>query len=120
MTGLEIIDRVDALEYNQYNTEQKLRWLYQLDGQIYQEVIERHEDAVELPEEYSTGNEQLLVSAPYGEPMYIAYLLAQIALYNGELSRYNAQVLAYNQQFSSWSADYNRRHMPRGATQFIF
>ena len=120
MTASEIINRVDELEFNQYSMEQKLRWLHQLDGQIYREVIERHEGAPSMPPLYITGQEELLVAEPYGEPLYIAFLLAQVALYNGEMSRYNSQVLAYNNQFDAWSADYNRRHMPIGVKQFIF
>ena len=120
MTGAEIIERLDALEFNQFDMEQKLRWLYQLDGQIYREVIERHEGAPEMPPLYMTGQEELLVGEPYGEQMYISYLLAQIALFNGEVMRYNTQVLSYNQQYSAWSADYTRRHMPKGAKRFIF
>lgn len=120
MKGIEIIERVDSLEYNQYDTEQKLRWLHQLDGQIYREVIERHEGAPPMPPSYITGQEELLVGEPYGEPMYTSYLLAQIALYNGEMSRYNTHGMSYNNQYMAWSADYNRTHMPTGARQFIF
>ena len=120
MTCGEIIERLDALEFNQFDMEQKLRWLHQLDGQIYREVIERHEGAPDMPPLYISGNEEPLVQEPYGEQMYISHLLAQVALYNGEPARYNMQVAAYNGLCGAWSADYTRRHMPRGARQFIF
>lgn len=120
MTGSEIIERLDELEFNQYSVEQKLRWLHQLDGQIYREVIERHEGAPSMPPLYITGQEELLVPEPYGEQMYLNYLLAQLALFNGEVPRYNMQASAYNVQYAAWSADYTRRHMPLGATQIIF
>lgn len=120
MTGLELIEQLDELEYNQYDTKQKLGWLYQLDGQIYREVIERHEGAPPMPSRYTTGNEELLIGEPYGEGIYISYMLAQIALFNGERARYNTQVISYNQQYDAWCADYNRRNLPKGARQFIF
>ena len=38
MKAMDIIDRLDGLEPNQYSPEQKLRWLSILDGKIYEEV----------------------------------------------------------------------------------
>ena len=39
MKAMDIIDRLDGLEPNQYSPEQKLRWLSILDGKIYEEVL---------------------------------------------------------------------------------
>lgn len=51
MQAADIISEVDALEPNQYGMEFKLRWLSDLDGQIFDEVMKQH-----LP---LTGNERL-------------------------------------------------------------
>lgn len=42
MTVSELITEVDALEPNQYNIEFKIRWLSDLDGQIFDEMIITH------------------------------------------------------------------------------
>ena len=43
MKAMDIIDRLDGLEPNQYSPEQKLRWLSILDGKIYEEVLRPRE-----------------------------------------------------------------------------
>lgn len=120
MTCAEIIERLDTLEFNQFDMEQKLRWIHQLDGQIYREVIERHEGAPDMPPLYKSGKEKPMIQEPYGEQIYTSYLLAQMALYYGEGARYNSQAAAFDRAYMAWSADYTRRHMPKGAKQFIF
>ena len=43
MTAAEAIAQADALEPNQYTQAQKLVWLAELDGQIFHEILARHE-----------------------------------------------------------------------------
>ena len=49
MKAIDIIERVDLLEPNDYSPEQKLHWLSSLDGKIFREVIKTHEGAVADP-----------------------------------------------------------------------
>ena len=44
MTAGEAIHRVDELEPNQFSDAQKLRWLSNHDGQIYEELVKTHAD----------------------------------------------------------------------------
>ena len=74
MTGNDIIALVDLKEPNSYTTDEKIRWLSNLDGKIFEEVIKQYEEYD--PEEdtftpYEDGSEELLVGAPYGEDMYV-------------------------------------------------
>lgn len=121
MKAMDIIDRVDLLESNEYSPEQKLRWLSTLDGKIYTEVILTHEGGkLDAMPEYETGQEELLVERPYGEDMYYYYLQAMIAAENSENSRYLKRSTQFNnayQQFVNW---YNRTHTPLNkGVQFI-
>ena len=53
---MDIIERLDLLEPNDYSPEQKLRWLNTLDGKIYREVIQTHEDVwTPFPDSYVSG-----------------------------------------------------------------
>ncbi len=45
MKAIDMIERVDLLEPNDYSPEQKLHWLSSLDGKVFRELIETHEDA---------------------------------------------------------------------------
>ena len=116
MKAIDIIERVDLLEPNDYSPEQKLHWLTSLDGRIFHEVIRTHEGAqTEEAPSYRTGDEQLLVGAPYGEDLYYYYLQAMIAAENSETQRYNKRMTLFNSAYTAFSAWYVRTHRPRQA-----
>lgn len=122
MKAMDLIDRVDLLEPNDYSPEQKLHWLSTLDGKVFREVIETHDDAevTELPE-YVNGDEELLIGAPYGEDIYYYYLQAMIAAENSETQRYNKRMTMFNAAYQGWTNFYNRTHMPkRAGSHFLF
>ncbi len=122
MKAMEVIERVDLLEPNDYSPEQKLHWLSTLDGKIFRELVETHEDAAvtELPA-YVNGGEELIVGAPYGEDVYYYYLQAMIAAENSETQRYNKRMTMFNAAYQAWTDFYNRTHRPkRAGTHVLF
>lgn len=122
MKAIDIIDRVDLMEPNQYSPEQKLRWLSALDGRIYLEVIAAHAlpgADRELPD-YQTGDEELLVSPPYADDLYYNYLQAMIAAENGENTRYNKRMALYNSAYTAWVNYINQRYMPLSGGEFRY
>ena len=122
MKAIDMIERVDLLEPNDYSPEQKLHWLSTLDGKILREVIETHGGAAaeELPE-YCNGDEELIVGAPYGEDLYYYYLQAMIAAENSETQRYNKRMTMFNAAYQEWTDFYNRTHKPkRAGAHFLF
>jgi len=119
--AMDMIERLDLLEPNDYSPEQKLRWLRSLDGKIYREVIKTHEDVWQpFPEEYTSGEETLLVGEPYGEDLYYYYLQAMVAAENGETQRYNKRMTLFNSAWQGWVNWYNRSHRPHGQGGFRF
>ena len=122
MKAMEVIERVDLLEPNDYSPEQKLHWLSTLDGKAFRELVETHEGAeiTELPV-YVNGGEELLIGAPYGEDVYYYYLQAMIAAENGETQRYNKRMTMFNAAYQEWTDFYNRTHKPkRAGAHFLF
>ncbi len=110
MKAMEIIDRLDGLEPNQYSPEQKLRWLSILDGKIYEEVLRPRETEPKGFTEYVNGNEELLVPFPYGDDVYLNYLQAMVALENAETQRYNKRLQFFNNAYAEYQNWYNRNH----------
>ena len=110
MTALEAIALTDALLPNAYDTACKLRWLSELDGMIFRELLSWHEDAPEAP---GTLREEdtLLVGAPY-HGLYADYLAAMIHMHDAEFERYSNAMLRYNSAYAAFACDYNRNHMP--------
>ena len=119
---MDIIDRVDLMEPNQYSPEQKLHWLSTLDGKLFYELVRpRHpEKEIQLP--YQSGQEELLIPAPYGEDIYYNYLQAMIAAENSEIQRYNRRMTMFNSLLTEFANWYNRVNAPLSGpdTKFIF
>ncbi len=115
MKAMDIIDRVDLLEPNDYSPEQKLHWLSTLDGKIWRKVIHTHEGGNAWCGPYRTGDEELIVGPPYGEDIYYHYLQAMIAAENSETQRYNKRMTMFNAAYQGFTNWYNRTHMPLGA-----
>lgn len=123
MTITQALEIVDRLTPNQYDMEDKIRWLSELDGIAHREVLRTHE--MDVPEEFHPYRPEqdldrtvLLIGAPYDE-IYRWYLDMKIAEANGETDRYNAAAGSYNQYFTAWQNYINRSYMPRErATHF--
>ena len=118
MTIQEAIDRVDMIKPNQFTFEQKLRWLSELDGLIYKELIMTHEHAADpelVEHDASTPAEtELLVPFPYTD-IYLHYLSSQIDLGNAEIGKYNNNKQLFNNAYLTYSDYYTRTHMPLSA-----
>ena len=115
MTIMEALGRLDALRHNTFRQEEKIRWLSQVDGLIFKELISTHEGGGDFqPYDDGTSLEQeLLVPAPYDE-LYLHYLEAQMDYYQEEMDRYNRAMGMYQAVLTAYANDYNRTHMPKG------
>ncbi len=112
MRALEAIALLDALLPNSYEQELKLRWLSELDGMIYRELLSWYEGAPEKAPGALGEEDELLVASPY-DGLYADYMAAMIHLHDAEFERYANAMLRYNSAYSAFAADYNRKHMPR-------
>ena len=91
MTIREALETVDRLKPNQYGSADKLRWLSELDGAVYREILTQHEMDVPAfagytPEADLDGT-VLLIAWPYDE-IYRWYLEMKIDDANGEMTKY--------------------------------
>lgn len=110
MKAMDIIDRVDLMEPNQYSPEQKLKWLSILDGKVYEEIIRPREAEPQGFDEYTTGAEELLVPFPYDYDVYYYYLQAMIAIENSETQRANKRMQLFNNAYTEYVNWYCRNH----------
>jgi len=114
MTILEAITQVRAIKPNQYDDTTLVKWLSDLDGLIYNEIVKWHEgtdDVSHGPYGASDMNTVLLVPEPYSD-VYIKYLSAQVDYNNAEFARYNNSMVMYNTALSAFADWYNRNNMP--------
>lgn len=125
MTADEAIFKVDVVRPNQYTTQQKLDWLNDLDGKVFNEVIKTHRRGLFCPAEqayteHTSGSDELLIPSPYAGDVYMFYLISQIDLYNGEVSRYNQSITLFNNAYTAYQDWYNRGNMPISKGRFLF
>lgn len=119
----EAIETVDRLMPNQYENPDKIRWLSELDGIVYRDIICTHEHETE-PAEFTGYDEsvdyetELLIPWPYDE-IYRWYLSMKICDANGETTKYSNEAAKYNSYWQGYFNAYNQAHMPKQyATHF--
>lgn len=117
MTMMEAIAQVDSLRHNTFTQAEKIRWLAQVDGQLFRDLVQTHEQeqAVSMGcyDEQTPMDQQLLAPPPYDE-LYLHYLAAQMDYYHGEYDRYNRSMGMYQAVVSAFTNFYNRTHRPLG------
>lgn len=105
----------------------KIRWLSELDGQLWADVFQSHEYndgetvVAEMPVYTESTDEDtvLLVPPPY-DGIYDAYLAMRVDLLNRDTTRYNNSMTVYTDALSAFSCWYNRTHMPKQPAKMIF
>lgn len=123
MTILEAIATADVAAQNDIEQDQKVKWLSNLDGQICDTILNKH-DGTETefhPYDETTDQEttQLLVPPPYDE-LYVDYLVMRFHLYQMEIERYNNAALVYAESLRKFAAYINKHYMPKGLKALAF
>lgn len=117
----EAITYFDEQCPNQYSREEKIRWISELDEQIYENIISTRENpAVTEFDGYdddASGNTVLLVPSLYKE-MYRYWLEKSVDYNNREIGAYNNAMAMYQTYYENYFAWYNRNHMATGNRQF--
>lgn len=116
----EAIDRADGFKPNQYSEEDKVKWLSDLDYQIYFEVLCEHEPVPKdgfVPYSIDDINKELIVGEPFTD-LYVDYLKMKVDEANEETARYNNSLLMFNAKYSLFAKDYHKKHKPLMRTKF--
>ena len=107
----EAIEITDRIKPNAYGREEKVKWLSDIDMQIYEEIIKTHIGDERIFNGYDGDTDingtELLAQNPYDE-LYIHGLKRQIDLNNEEYSKYNNDCLLFNSVYTNFYDWYNR------------
>lgn len=87
-----------------------LEHINRIEADIYANIISKHE----VPPEYNicTADTDILNVPDIYVQLYIFYILAQIDLGNGDITRYSNNMILYNNLLSEYKDHYTREHMP--------
>lgn len=122
MTVQQVLEQCDNLKPNSYDTAQKLRWLSECEGQLWDEIILTHEDKPEKEfagiTEATPADYELVAPDRYAS-LYYLYLHMKIDQANNDNNRYQNSAAAFSAQYTSFSAWYNRIHMPLQRDQYM-
>lgn len=112
----EAIERTDTLKPNGYTSEEKTRWLSELDGILVNEVLQwvkqSEWEKPDFPYQYDRDYEKDLLAPPEHADLYIKYLFAQIDFHSGEYTSYNASASLFQAAYDSYAAYQRRAHPP--------
>ena len=118
MTIQEAIAGIDERKPNTVPEETKLRWLEELDWEIFRDVLLTHAGTVPeftgYPGDMSQEDREaavLLAPAPY-DSMYLYCLESHIDYENGETGRFNNSNAMFRAVFDAYRNWYNRTHRP--------
>lgn len=116
MTVLEAITQLQAVKENQYDDKTLVRWISDLEGMIYNDIVKWHAGCEDIPHgPYNVDSDMdvvLLVPEPYSD-VYIRYLSAQVDYHNAELKRYNNSMIMYNMALQTFADWFNRQTLPK-------
>lgn len=114
MTIEEVLAEVDEIKPNTFDDNIKLKWLSELDGKIYKELILTHEHDADItftPYTSADMNKELLAEFPYSD-IYRHYVFANIDYSNGESDRYQNSMVMFNNAFDAYRKYYNKTYKP--------
>ncbi|MDR2513850.1 MAG: hypothetical protein LBD02_01415 [Christensenellaceae bacterium] len=114
MTVREAVALFDQEYPNTASDSQKLRWLNDLDGRVFTDVImaHEHEDGIAFTPYDSTEASyarELLVTGPHVR-IYLPWMQAQYDFSQMNIPRYNVNISAFQSDFSDFQAWYTRTH----------
>ena len=113
MTPTELITIVDRVAPNAFDSEDKLRWLMQLDDEMRAELFP---DAPETADR----TEELLIPDPWAEEIYTAYLQACMAWADEEDARYDRFILRFNDAYQRYARMLMDERVRHPAKSFAF
>ena len=111
----ELIAHVDSIRPNAYDKDVMTGWVNEIERQVWEQVINRAEDAVDYPGLYvydANDETELLVDDSHKD-VYVTYLLAQMDYANMEIDRYNVDSTMHQAAWDGYAAEYRRNHLPK-------
>ena len=116
MKAFQAIEIFDRQFENDIAEEDKMRWLFQLDEGLQNELIATHEGGSKMEnDDPGDGERELLVPSPYTD-IYLYWLRCKMFLSQGEIDLYNNFLSAYTTVKEEFEREYHRTHMPKGTS----
>lgn len=111
----EAISYFDDQVSNQYTEADKIKWLNEIEEQIYRDIICTHEGADDIEfNGYNADTDidtELIVGSEYAE-LYRYWLEKSVHYANREIGGFNNAMAMFQSYYDNYFARYNREHRP--------
>ena len=125
MTPSAAIAMADRLKPNMMTAEDKYRYLNEIEGKVFHEILltHVHDDDLELPvyeppTDPPAEEDEMLAPAPY-DMLYVYWIMSQIDHLNQEMDKYNNDRALFENAWGNFADYWNRNYMPLSARRFI-
>ena len=122
MTIADVIRTVDRMKPNGFSWDQKVEWIAQLEGQIFEEIVSTHENPMHIGQPHIDKNvnpdHKLIAPFPH-DKVYQFWLQSMIDLTNMEINKYNNTSTLFNNAYMTFRDYWNRTYMPVERVPFL-
>ena len=120
MTLQDAISIVDEMKPNMMSRYLKFKYIDEIEGLIWDEIVSKHEYDAELRKPKYTDDSDpstaLIVPDPYST-VYTYWLMSKIDIQNQEDARYNIDRAHFENAYETMSDWWTREHMPKQVTR---
>lgn len=107
----KIIDTVETVKPNSFDSDFIRKLVEECDKKIYFEFLSEHMTEEEKkPNRYPLSDDAKLLLPDYYEIVYTSYVMAQIDYYNADYERYNNEMTMYNTKLIEFINWFTRNH----------
>ena len=121
MTIQEAIAEANSLSNNLIDEALKIKWLSELDGRIYYEIIAPNAKSGAFKEytQNTPSDTELIVPHPW-DSLYVSYLEMEIARVSADNVRYANSRILFNDRYGAFSSWYVRTHKDDSSPNISF
>ena len=112
MTLQQALDAFDRAFPNDFDRAERIRWLSELDGRVWDQILRHRNPALPMPvyDTQTPGDTELAIPQPY-TGLYLLYSRMQADLAYGEVARYNNSARLFNTQLMELHRHWIRTHL---------
>ena len=120
MVIAEAINRARARRDTELPDKILVKWLSDLDGQLWEDVVRKYEGPPSTRPSYADDADlngtELMIREPYDD-LYVDYLTMRIDLDHADYERYNNDAMVFEMSRQSWADWFNRECRWKGGAQ---
>lgn len=116
MTVSDIISTVNRLKPNAYDDTDKAKWLSEVEGMIFDELVKASENGKDdhfYPIDYDSMPDRKLYADDRFSQLYVYYLFSKIDFMDNNIAQYNNDTAMFNAEYENFCSWFIRNNTPK-------